>query len=175
MEVRSALAEMPLLVIAAYRSDGLPRDHVVRWLRNELRRGGNLTELSLSPLDLDATGALLERLLDAEPSQALVATLHDRTQGVPFFVEELASALVASGRLQPGSRGLELTGEADVPVPDTVRDAVLMSLSPLGDEGRAAAEAAAVAGQAVDLGLLGELAPEAGVTEPIARGLLRDG
>jgi DNA-binding CsgD family transcriptional regulator len=167
-----ALAEMPLLVIAAYRSDGLPRDHVVRWLRNELRRGGNLTELSLSPLDLDATGALLERLLDAEPSQALVATLHDRTQGVPFFVEELASALVASGRLQPGSRGLELAGEADVPVPDTVRDAVLMSLSPLGDAARAAAEAAAVAGQSVDLELLGQLAPEEGVTELMRHGLL---
>src|SRR5690349_8411990 len=40
-----AIAEMPLLVIAAYRSDGLPRDHMLRWLRNELRRGGNLTEI----------------------------------------------------------------------------------------------------------------------------------
>src|ERR671926_62882 len=63
-----AITEMPLLVIAAYRSDGLPRDHMLRWLRNELRRGGNLTELSLAPLDRNATAALLEQLLDGPPS-----------------------------------------------------------------------------------------------------------
>src|SRR4051794_14579698 len=35
-----ALEEMPLVVVAAYRSDGLPRDHRLRALRDELRRGG---------------------------------------------------------------------------------------------------------------------------------------
>ena len=34
------LDALPVLVVGAYRSDGLPRDHVLRWLRNELRRGG---------------------------------------------------------------------------------------------------------------------------------------
>lgn len=38
----SPLREMPLLIVAAYRSDGLPRDHILRRLRNELRRGGEL-------------------------------------------------------------------------------------------------------------------------------------
>src|SRR6187402_1534244 len=55
LELLAALAEplrqMPVLVIAAYRSDGLPREHRLRWLRNELRRGGELRELSLEPLD----------------------------------------------------------------------------------------------------------------------------
>jgi DNA-binding CsgD family transcriptional regulator len=169
-----AIAEMPLLVVAAYRSDGLPRDHMLRWLRNELRRGGNLTEVSLSPLGREETAGLLEQLLEGAPSPSLVATVHDRSQGVPFFVEELARALMTSGRLQPGPRGLELAGEGDVPIPDTVRDAVLMSVAHLGDDGRTAAEAAAVAGQSVDLGLLGELAPEPGIAELIRHGLLNE-
>src|SRR4051812_17377665 len=46
-----AIEEMPLLLVAAYRSGGLPRDHLLRWLRNELRRGGKLAELALDPLD----------------------------------------------------------------------------------------------------------------------------
>src|SRR4051812_8605625 len=157
------LEEMPLLLIAAYRSDGLPRDHMLRWLRNELRRGGTLAEMSLAPLDRAGTELLVAELLAGAPSPSLVAALHDRTQGVPFFVEELAGALRSSGRLQPGPRGLELGGEGEVPVPDTVRDAVLMGLAQLSDDGRAAAEAAAVAGQSVDLQLLGELSSESGV------------
>src|SRR3954449_2043649 len=139
-----ALQEMPLLLIAAYRSDGLPRDHLLRWLRNELRRGGNLAEMALGPLDGDATARLLAELIGGKPSPSLVAAVHDRTEGVPFFVEELARALRGSDRLKPGPHGLELGGSGDVAGPDTVRDAVLMSVPRLSDEGRAAAEAAAV-------------------------------
>jgi hypothetical protein len=55
--VGPTLEEIPMLVIAAYRSDGLPRDHAVRWLRHELRRGGGLDELVLAPLDRAETAA----------------------------------------------------------------------------------------------------------------------
>ena len=59
LELLSALAEplgqLSVLVIAAYRSDGLPRDHGVRRLRNDLRRTGHLDELVLGPLDLQET------------------------------------------------------------------------------------------------------------------------
>src|SRR3954462_15067838 len=92
--------------------------------------------MTLAPLDRARTAEVLEHLLTGKPSPSLVAALHDRTQGVPFFVEEMARVLRASGRLQPGARGLELGGEGEVPVPETVRDAVLLSLAQLSDEGR---------------------------------------
>ena len=47
------LGELPLLVVAAYRSDGLPRDHMLRRLRHELRRGGRLEELTLGAARAD--------------------------------------------------------------------------------------------------------------------------
>ena len=50
-----AARELPLLVIAAYRSDGLPRNHGIRRLRNDLRRAGPLDELVLRPLAPDET------------------------------------------------------------------------------------------------------------------------
>jgi DNA-binding CsgD family transcriptional regulator len=178
LELLAALApmldEMPLLAIAAYRSDGLSRDHMLRWLRNELRRGGGLSELVLGPLDREEISQMLTQLLPGRPSPALVRALHDRTQGVPFFVDELARSLLASGRLQEGSHGFELGGAGEVPVPDTVRDAVLMGASQLSDQARAAAEGAAVAGQAFDLQLVAELTSEAGLAELIHRGLIHE-
>ena len=168
------LDELPLVLLCAYRSDGLPRDHKLRWLRNELRRGSGLHELALAPLDLGETAELLASLLPERPSPALAVAIHDRTQGLPFFVEELARALVVSGRLQAGPRGLDLGGDEDVPAPDTVRDAVLMSASPLSDEARAAVEAAAVAGQRFDLHLAERLASEDGLAELQRHGILRE-
>src|SRR5215207_4773995 len=117
------LAELPLLVVAAYRSDGLPRTHGLRRLRHDLRRAGRLDEIALAPLDLGQTTELLARVLPSPPSPATARAMHDRTEGIPFFVEELAAALRVSGALQPGASGLELVGDGAVPLPDTVRDA----------------------------------------------------
>ncbi len=176
LELLAALAspirEMPIVVIAAYRSDGLPRDHMLRWLRNELRRGGNLEELALEPLDREQTAVLLGELLAEQASSSLLAAIHDRTQGSPFFTEELVAALRARDRFHAGPRGLELADESEVPVPDTVRDAVAISASELSEQAREAAEVAAVADQPFDLGLAAELADRTGLVELTDKGHL---
>jgi DNA-binding NarL/FixJ family response regulator len=167
-----ALQQLPVLVIAAYRSDGLPRDHRLRWLRNELRRDGQLEELSLETLDRPAVAELLGELLPENPSPALARTVHDRTMGSPFFIEELVGALNARKALRPGRRGLELAERDEVPVPDSIREAVLVGISDLSPEAHEAAETAAVIGQQVDLDLAAELAPAAGLAELVEVGLL---
>jgi DNA-binding NarL/FixJ family response regulator len=168
------LADLPALVLGAYRSDGLPRDHAMRRLRHELRRRGRLVELAVGPLGPDETAALAEAVLGDAPSPSLARTLHDRAQGVPFFTEELARALSASGALVAGPRGLEVGGEGEVPVPETVRDAVLLAAVELSGEGRAAADAAAVAGTTFDLVLVADVASADGVAELVERGWVRE-
>ena len=59
------LGEMRLLVLAAYRSDGLARDHLIRRVRHDLRRAGRLEEVVLSPLGREETGYLIEEVLGA--------------------------------------------------------------------------------------------------------------
>jgi DNA-binding NarL/FixJ family response regulator len=178
LELLAALAEplpqMPVLTIAAYRSDGLPRDHRLRWLRNELRRNGLLQEVALEPLDREGVAELLTALLPQQPSPSLVRTVHDRTLGSPFFVEELVAALQVRGALRPSSRGLELADRDDLPVPDTVREAVLVGASDLSEEAHEAAQVAAVNGPQLDLRLAAKLASEAGLAELIERGLLEE-
>jgi predicted ATPase len=178
LELLAALAEplrqLPVLVIGAYRSDGLPRDHRLRWLRNELRRGGQLQEVALEPLDREGVAALLRALLPEQPSPSLVGTVYDRTMGSPFFVEELVVALQVRDALRPGSRGLELADRDELPVPDTIREAVLVATSDLSEEARSAAEAAAVGGPLLDLRRSGELIGEAGLAKLIEKGLLEE-
>jgi len=159
------LTELSLVVLAAYRSDGLPRDHALRQLRHDLRRGGYLEELALEPLDEGETGELLTELLGDPPARSLTRAIHDRTQGLPFFVEELAGALRVTKALTPGRRGLELTQAGEVPLPESVRDAVLIGVSGLSASARSAANAAAVAGEAFDLDLVAELSDADGLAE----------
>ncbi|HEU4702725.1 MAG TPA: AAA family ATPase [Conexibacter sp.] len=177
VELLAALAvplrAMPVLVVGTYRSDGLPREHRVRWLRNELRRAGQLEELTLEPLDREQTASMLAALLPEPPSPALVRAVYERTLGSPFFVEELVAALHVTGALQSGRRGLELADRDEVPVPDTIREAVVIAASERSEEARTAAEAAAVAGLSFELSLIAELlADEAGLTELLEAGML---
>ena len=178
IELLSALAAAqegePLLVVGTYRSDELPRGHPLRRVRTELRRAGRLKEITLEPLDDEATGLLAAAVLGAEPGPRLAAAIRDRSLGVPFFVEELAAALAASGRLVETTRGLELPQGSDVPVPELVRDAVLARADGIDSAARATLEAAAVAGTSVDLAVLAELSPDDGINGALASGMLVD-
>src|SRR5919198_2927474 len=110
----AAAEEWQLLVLGAYRNDEIPRGHALRRLRTDLRRSGRLAELVVEPLDPDSTVLLASEVLGAKPGPALRAALIDRTQGIPFFVEELSTTLKASSQLVAGKRGLELEASAAV-------------------------------------------------------------
>ncbi len=169
----SGIEHEPLLLVGAYRSDEIPRGHPLRRLRTDLRRAGRLQEVAVEPLTSEETVDLATHVLGQAPSPALAAALYDRSQGVAFFVEELAAALAASGRLRTGSAGVELADGEDVPIPSTVRDTVLLRAEGLSEPGRRALEIAAVAGLQFDLDLVSELAGgDEGLTEPIERGLV---
>jgi DNA-binding CsgD family transcriptional regulator len=166
------LGELPLLIVAAYRSDELPRSHPLRRLRHDLRRDRVLEDIALEPLRPPETASLVAQLLGDAPAPRLARTLHERTGGVPFFVEELTAALRTSDRLRAAADGIDLDLDADVPLPQTVRDAVLVHMTELAAPARAAAEVAAVAGPAVELDLVARVAGEPGLAELLAAGLL---
>lgn len=169
------LVHESLLVVGAYRSDELPRSHPFRRTRTNLRRTGRFEEIEIEPLDLKGTTALAAAVLGSSLSPLFAATLFDRTQGLPFFVQELAVALNASGRLRQGEDGLEYMPEGDLTIPDTVRDAVRLRLDGFPEHVRRALEGAAVIGIQFDLDLVVELTDaEQGIAEAIERGLISE-
>lgn len=169
----SALDQVPLLIIASYRSDEIPRGHPVRRLRSDLRRMGRFEELVVEPLDREQTTRLVARTLGASPGIALAAAIYDRTEGVPFFVEELVAGLATSKRLHQGLAGLELDSGAALPLPESVRDAVLLRLNGLSPQARRALDVAAVLGQEFDIDRVAALVnDEHWATEPTERNLI---
>ena len=103
----------------------------VRRLRHDLRRAGRLEELVLRAARARRRPpSCCARVLGARARRRRsCARSTTAPRALPFFVEELAAALRVSGALTRGRRGLELAGDGEVPLPDTVRDAVLISTS----------------------------------------------
>lgn len=169
-----ALEHAPLLIVGAWRSDEIPRDSPVRRLRGEPRRSGQHRGIVIPPLDREKTTQLAARVLGAEPSPALAAALQDRKQGVPFFVEELALALVNGGRLHQGADGLSLGATDELPLPESVRDVVGSLVEGLTEPARRVLDIAAVAGEELDLDLVTSFsgADDSGLKTLLDRGLL---
>lgn len=134
------LRRQPVLVIGAYRSE---EADAVAGLRHNLARLGVLAELRLTGLDVASVHQLLRHLTHSplRPSlssgegegrwggeAALAARLQAITGGNPFFLLEVLKALLETGRLPGGLGDIE-----DLPLPDTVREAIearLQRLSP---------------------------------------------
>ena len=149
----------PVLLLGAYRSDEMPRGHPLRRLRSELRRQGRLREIAVEPFGERDTAALLAKALGTEPAPSLVTTVLGRTGGVPFFVEELAAVLASSKRTRSRASGLELADADGLPLPDSVRDAVvLVRAARIGGDARSALTVAAAVGQSFDLEVAAALA-----------------
>lgn len=177
MELLPALsvrfAEIPLLLMATYRSDEIPRGHRLRRLRNELRRARQLHEIQLGPFETSQCDEMLAQVLGAQPNPELSATICEQTQGVPLFIEELAQALVDGNLLQQGPQGLELGPGKDVPIPESIRDAVLLRLDNLSPQARNQIEVAAVAGLEFSFDLMVKLVgDESGVDELLDHNLI---
>jgi DNA-binding CsgD family transcriptional regulator len=161
LALASSSARERLLILGAYRNEEIPRGHPLRRLRNDLCRARLLREIILEPLGDEATTALAARILGHAPSQALVAALIERAEGVPLFVEELCGALAIRDHSQArhlSQTDVQLAPGAPLPIPDTLRDALLLRLDGLPDAAARLLELAAVTGREFDLLAVEELA-----------------
>ncbi|UAJ78445.1 AAA family ATPase [Leifsonia sp. ZF2019] len=79
-----------VLVLLGYRSDEVSRGHPLRAYLAELERTRRVTRWELGRLSRDQVAAQLELLLGCVPDAATVDQVNRLSEGVPFFVEELA-------------------------------------------------------------------------------------
>jgi DNA-binding NarL/FixJ family response regulator len=160
-----------LLIIAVYRRDAVLPGHPVCTMREALRRARLLNEITLDPLDRGETSTLIGRMLGREPHPDLASAIWERSGGVPLFVEALVATCRSRGDLDTGG-----APSANLPLPETVRDAVVARVSRLPPRAQRAAESAAVAavgGSEFPLERLVELNEGAdGIEDLLASGLL---
>ena len=158
LDLLPALADaargLPVALVGCFRSDELPRGHRLRAVRALLRRNHRLAEIELGPLGDGDVRQMLTSLWGAAPEPALAAVVASRADGLPFAVEELAFALRDAGRLAYRDGAVMLAGAGAAPVPEGIREAVLLRASRLTDEERVLLETAAVAGIEFDVDIV---------------------
>ncbi len=137
------VAPPALLLVGTYRPDGLSRRHAAAEALPRIERRHSVTHVHLGRLNPADVSGFLAAVYDVEPSFRVVDTLHTRTGGNPFFLEEL---MASSGEM-PGD-------EPDAPLPWTVAELVRSELADLGPDVRAMVNAAAVLGRRFGFDLL---------------------
>ena len=148
------LRDERLMLAVSYRSDELERTHPLRALLAELVRSECVGEIVLERLAPADVEQLLTGILRRPPEASLVEEIYQRSQGNPFFAEEL---LAAPGEL-PASLRDALLGRVETLPADALTiaqslavlgrpagDTLLTALSGLDDRAFAAALRAALA------------------------------
>jgi len=138
--VRNLRRERVLLVVT-YRNDEPGQQRLGPYLA-ELDRGSRVERIELSRLDQVQTGAQLVGILGAAPALELVGAVFVRSEGNPFFTEELV-AVVRAG-----------SGE----LPATLRDLLGGRVQALPGPARQVLAVVAVAGRQVSHRLLASVA-----------------
>ena len=134
-----ALGSARVLVVGTFRSDEVHRSHPLRPFLAELDRIRSVRRVDLPRLSRPEVGDQLEGILGGPAGADAVARVYERSEGIPFFVEELA--------------GVQ-TGERHAPLPASLRDLLLVRAERLADTTQQVLRLLAVGGDRVDHALL---------------------
>jgi DNA-binding CsgD family transcriptional regulator len=150
-------------LVVSYRSDELHRRHPLRPLLAELVRLPGLERLELAPFTRAELAEHLAAVAGAPLPPEQVESIHARSEGNPFYAEQL----LAAG-----------AGNAQAVLPATLAEVLLTRVQGLSEPAQAVLRVAAVAGHRVSHRLLAGVAgqPEAnletGLHEAVGAGVL---
>ncbi|UWP84645.1 LuxR C-terminal-related transcriptional regulator [Dactylosporangium fulvum] len=132
------------LLVGTYRPDEVTRRHPLADLLTRLERRYTVTNVRLERLSLADTSMFLKSATGRPPTYRTALSLHNRTGGNPFFLEELLKA--------NGEANLDTL--CDRPLPWNVAEALRRQLDDLDTGELRIVEAAAVLGRKVPFDLL---------------------
>jgi adenylate cyclase len=163
-----SIAGTNTLALVNYRPEYEPA-----WGDSALYRG-----IPLKPLEQAHTAELLRDLAGEDPSlDGLDEPIHERTQGNPFFIEEIVRELAESGHLE-GERGAYrlVAPIEDAGVPVTVQAILAARIDRLEPDSKQLLQVASVVGKEVSAEALGLTAGlETVGIEPVLRNLIAAG
>jgi DNA-binding CsgD family transcriptional regulator len=144
-----------VLVVATYRSDEVDRRERVRRFLADVATAAHAQRLALDRLSRAQTREQLAGILGEAPPEPLLDAVFARSEGNPFFAEELVAAV----------------GEGAEGLPPTLRDMLLARIHALDPRAQSVVRIAAAGGRDVHHELL---AAAAGLPEPDLSDTLRD-
>jgi DNA-binding CsgD family transcriptional regulator len=165
--LRRRLEGLPvLLVVAARPGEPGGEEHLLDLLAAD----ASVEVVRPAPLSEETVAEMLRAGLATEPHPSFTAAAHEATEGNPFLLGELVSALVA-GQIRPTQEAAAVVSTIG---PEGVQRAILRRLADLGTGAPELARAVAVLGGIAELRHAAELAGLDDVTAPkIAEALVR--
>jgi class 3 adenylate cyclase/tetratricopeptide (TPR) repeat protein len=108
-----------------------------------------MIEVSLRPLADDASRHLVDELLGGSSlPDALIAEILDKSEGNPFFLEEVLRTLIENGMIErQGEQWVVTSSQKKPEVPDTLQGVLLSRLDRLPENSRRIVQRAAVIGR----------------------------
>jgi DNA-binding NarL/FixJ family response regulator len=131
-----------VMLFVTIRNDELDRDDPLHAVLAELGRRPSVDRFDLRPLDLQETTDQLASIMESPPDPEIAQRIHRRSDGNPFFIEQLAWA--------------HADGESST-VPASLRDILLTQLSRQPRGVQDLLSAASIAGPLADDNLLASI------------------
>jgi DNA-binding SARP family transcriptional activator/tetratricopeptide (TPR) repeat protein len=139
----------PLLILGTYRESEVDPAHPLAQALAELRRARALDSLTIEGLGEAEVAALISASTGREAPATFTRAILDRTEGNPFFVEEILREVADEDDW--------VAALARVGVPESVNDVLLRRLRRLDDPCRRVLTLAAVSGREFALDVLARL------------------
>lgn len=150
LHLMSIADDSPLLMIFAFRPERQSPAWQVK-LRAETDFPHLYTELALSPLDASDTKTLVGALLQVSnlPPE-LLQLIARKTDGNPYFAEEVIRSLIDQGVIERTGDGLRFNADArltEVAIPDSLQTLLMARIDRLDEETRSTLQMASVIGR----------------------------
>ena len=163
-----------LLILLAFR----PRRQESSWRLHETAQrdfSHRYSAIPLQPLDAEQSRQLVGNLLHVEDLPEKVRRMIlDKSEGNPFFVEEVIRSLLDAKLVVQSNGHWRATKEiVNIAVPDTLNGVISARLDRLDDDVRATAQAAAVLGREFDFATLSALLDQPAAVEDHLADLVR--
>jgi transcriptional regulator with XRE-family HTH domain/tetratricopeptide (TPR) repeat protein len=142
------LQHAPVLFVATYREDEFEAQPELVAARLNWRRAFHTHELPLQRLSLVDTGDLLARLFEQEEiSREFAEAIYTETEGNPFFVVEMAYALVDHGLVYRVDGDWERKSIEELALPASIKDTIERRLQRLDPQSVGLLRTAALLGK----------------------------
>jgi predicted ATPase/class 3 adenylate cyclase len=125
--------------------------------------------IDMSGLPPDDLARLAEDLLGGPLSRALRTLLNERSEGNPFFAEQILRYLQTEKLLQPSPEGWQCTASEQPPLPDDLQAVLVARLDRLERKIKEVVQTAAVLGREFEIRLLAQMLQDNRLPEKVMR------
>ena len=166
--------DLGIWIVATYRDDEVTRRHPLTPVLADLARERHYDEVQLHPLGREEIGAMVRAIFEEfDDGGEFVDVLYERTDGNPFFVEELLKVLIERGDFYLHAGDWIRKDLSIIEMPSSVRETLLSRTRSMDQKSSELLHLAALDGDRFDVPVLAVAADCSfdRVEEMIAQGL----